>query len=167
VHLNTAQIQSPPLASAYPCAALAIDLTYIRQFVIHTSELITMPLQFIIAFIVLYNYVGAAALFALVGFFATMPLEMWGFVGLGTLYVNMMTLRDQRMKRVVEMCQSIKAIKAATLESFVHARVSTLRQKELSLIRTKNLLVGGIILGFGLKYGLMIVGSAHGAPNPV
>jgi ABC-type multidrug transport system fused ATPase/permease subunit len=146
-------------APSRSCAALAVDTTMVRQCLIQLDELVTMPLQFIIVFVVLFHYAGNATWFALVGFFASLPLEFVGFVGLGNAFKELMALRDQRMRRVIEMCQAIKAIKAATLERFVHQRIAAIRVTELKQVRTKNIFLGFVILGFSLKFGLMIVRS--------
>ncbi|TRY74419.1 hypothetical protein TCAL_00651 [Tigriopus californicus] len=100
----------------------------------------SLPFQFTITMVLLYQQVGLASL-AGVGFTLLMiPLNKVIADTIGRLSTKMMTAKDQRVKTMSEVLSGIRVIKFFTWEGFFTGRVTDHRKDELKHLKGRKYL---------------------------
>lgn len=119
---------------------MSVDVDKILGFVTGFHELWSLPMQIIIALILLYTQVRFAFLAGLVVVLAVIPLTKVLSNRIQVASQAMMHAKDKRVQLVNEVIQGIKAIKAYVWEDIMKRKIEDARSEELKALAVKKYL---------------------------
>ncbi|CAD8141597.1 unnamed protein product [Paramecium octaurelia] len=127
---------------------MQVDLQRILQFNIAVASVIFLPFQIGISFYLLFDFIGISCLAGLgvmiLGLLINFLLGRWGW----RLQKQVMVAKDNRTKQAHEIFSQIKFIKANAFEEYFKNKLLRFREKEIQLIKRKNIVSGLFTLAF-------------------
>ncbi|EMS14303.1 ABC transporter, putative [Entamoeba histolytica HM-3:IMSS] len=125
---------------------LNIDIDRVVRFLVHIFDLIDIPVSLIICSFMLYDLVGTAALYGIIGLFICVPITLVIASYQRKMRFELMQLRDNRGKITNELLSNIRGVKLEGLVDIAQQRVECSREIEQKLIR-KLSVVDGCMFG--------------------
>ncbi|CAK90929.1 unnamed protein product (macronuclear) [Paramecium tetraurelia] len=127
---------------------MQVDLQRILQFNIAVASVIFLPFQIGISFYLLFDFIGISCLAGfgvmILGLLTNFLLGRWGW----RLQKQVMVAKDNRTKQAHEIFSQIKFIKANAFEDYFKNKLLRFREKEIQLIKMKNIVSGLFTLAF-------------------
>ncbi|CAD8149098.1 unnamed protein product [Paramecium pentaurelia] len=127
---------------------MQVDLQRILQLNIAVASVIFLPFQIGISFYLLFDFIGVSCLAGfgvmILGLLINFLLGRWGW----KLQKQVMVAKDNRTKQAYEIFSQIKFIKANAFEDYFKNKLLRFREKEIQLIKKKNIVSGLFTLAF-------------------
>jgi ABC-type multidrug transport system fused ATPase/permease subunit len=117
-----------------------VDVGRAGDIVTAVHDLWSLPLQILIAFVLLYLQVNVGFLAGVVIILVMIPLNRIIAVKIGTATKELMVHKDTRVKLITECFRSIKSIKMSGLEDTMAERSMSHRDKELEYLSQRKYL---------------------------
>jgi ATP-binding cassette, subfamily C (CFTR/MRP), member 10 len=117
-----------------------VDVGRAGDIITAVHDLWSLPLQIVIAFVLLYLQVNVGFLAGVVIILVMIPLNRAIAVRIGTATKELMVHKDARVKLITECFRSIKSIKMSGLEDTMAARSMAHRDQELKYLSQRKYL---------------------------
>ena len=125
---------------------IGVDSKRVADWLSFTHYFWNAPIKIAISFGFLYTIIGGVPLLAGLGAFAvTLPLNIWLSRKYTKVQVELMSLRDEKLRVVTECLQGIRQIKFTATEDRWEARIQESRQNELKCLRRMFSLDVGLV----------------------
>ncbi|KAK9831669.1 hypothetical protein WJX74_005261 [Apatococcus lobatus] len=129
-------------ASAFPSGQVqtlaSVDTDRVVGLCASLHDLWSLPVQIIIALVLLYAQVQWAFLAGLAVVIALIPLNRWLAGVIQRASLRMMTAKDERIRLIGEMLRGIRQIKLAAWEPIFLGKVEDAREKELKALAVRK-----------------------------
>jgi len=110
---------------------MSVDTDRIVNFCPSLHAAWSLPFQFAVTLILLYQQVGISFLTGLIFTILVIPVNKWIANRIGSLSEKMMTAKDKRVNMMSELLAGIRVIKYFNWQQFFTSRVDGIRQEEL------------------------------------
>ncbi|XP_078503541.1 ATP-binding cassette sub-family C member 10-like [Lissotriton helveticus] len=119
---------------------ISSDSEQLAGFCLAFHEVLVLPTEFAITFYLLYHYVGLVSLVGLGLILLLIPINKWIASCVMKNDFSLMKHKDTRLKLMTEILRGIQVIKFYAWEKHFVAKVNSIREKELQVLRTMKYL---------------------------
>ncbi|KNC51636.1 multidrug resistance-associated protein 1 [Thecamonas trahens ATCC 50062] len=125
---------------------IAVDATYIFEFVIRGTDVLVLPLQLILALVLLFILLGPSALVGLAVILLAIPTMGFISKAIKKHILTKLVRGDTRLKITKDAIQGIRAIKAHAWEDAFTGKIQELRAAELDALQSFYLVQSGLVV---------------------
>ncbi|KAM9660359.1 ATP-binding cassette sub-family C member 8 isoform 2-T2 [Trichechus inunguis] len=135
MHLSTSNLSMGEMTAGQICNLVAIDTNQLMWFFFLCPNLWAMPVQIIVAVILLYYILGVSALIGAAVIILLAPVQYFVATKLSQAQRSTLEYSNDRLKQTNEMLRGIKLLKLYAWENIFRTRVEITRRKEMTSLR--------------------------------
>uniref|UniRef100_A0AAY4CCZ0 ATP-binding cassette, sub-family C (CFTR/MRP), member 8 n=1 Tax=Denticeps clupeoides TaxID=299321 RepID=A0AAY4CCZ0_9TELE len=136
MRLSTSNMSMGDMTVAQICNLVAIDSNQLMWFFFLCPNLFAMPVQVIIAVMLLYYLLGPSALLGATVIMFLAPVQYFVATKLSQAQKSTLEYSSERLKKTSELLRGIKLLKLYAWEHIFRDSIEQTRHKELSSLRT-------------------------------